>query len=115
MKFLKCAILLLVMTHFMVDSPAKLFAQYAPDNPEDVKMLRQAAQEIKPTNPELAYKVNMYADMEQEELLGRMGAQSEAAMLKVAARALQDIDPVLAKKMDVFADKEIKEAQEAGL
>ena len=67
---------------------------------------------MKPYNPELSNKVNIYADMEQEELLGREGNIGEAAMLKVAARELKASDPDLSQRLDAYADKEIKEQAE---
>jgi hypothetical protein len=77
-----------------------------------VKLLREAAAALKPYDVELANKVNIYADMEQEELLGREGSIGEAAMLKTAARELKASNPELSQRLDAFADKEIKEQAE---
>jgi hypothetical protein len=112
MKMFKCFCTVLLILGFAVSVPAYLFAQDAPDLPEDVKLLREAASALKPYNPELSAKVNNYADMEAEELLGREGTEAEAAILKEAAAALKGPDPDLANRLDAFADKEIKMEEE---
>lgn len=112
MRFLKFAFIIIFIVTAVASLPASLFAQDAPDVPEDIKMLRRAAVALKQYNPELAAKVNNYADMEAEELLGREGTEAEAAILKDAAAALKGPDPDLAKKLDAFADKEIKMEQD---
>jgi hypothetical protein len=112
MKYLKVMFAVVVIAGLVSFLPMQLFAQDAPDAPEDIKMLRDAAKALKSSDPELANKVNIYADMEQEELLGREGTEGEAAMLKTAAKALEKTNPELANKLNVFADKEIKIEQE---
>jgi hypothetical protein len=112
MRFLKFAFLTIFAIAALASLPVSLFAQDAPDVPQDIKMLRQAAVALKPYNPELSAKVNNYADMEAEELLGREGTEAEASMLKEAAAVLKGPDPDLAKRLDAFADKEIKMEQD---
>jgi hypothetical protein len=101
------------MAGLIASLPVQLFAQDAPDVPGDIKMLREAAQALKSSDPELADKVNIYADMEQEELLGREGTEGEAAMLKAAAKELEKTNPELAKRLNAFADKEIQIEQKS--
>jgi hypothetical protein len=112
MNMMKCFYALLLILGFAVLAPAYLFAQDAPDIPEDVQLLREAATALKPYDPELSAKVDNYADMQAEELLGREGTEAEAAMLKDAAAALKGPNPGLAKKLDEFADREMKIEEE---
>jgi hypothetical protein len=108
MRFLKFAFLAIFVITALASLPSSLFAQDAPDVPEDVTMLREAATALKPYNPELSAKVKNYADMESEELLGREGTEAEAAILKEAATALKGPNPDLAKKIAAFADRLLK-------
>lgn len=112
MRYPKIILIAALIAGLASSAPARAFAQDAPDVPEDIKMLRQAAQALKASDPELSSKVNIYADMEQEELLGREGTEGEAAILKTAASALEKVDPDLAKRLDAFADKEIRIEEE---
>jgi hypothetical protein len=113
MRSLKVMFAAVVAAGLISSLPAQLLAQDAPDVAEDIKMLRDSAQALKSSDPELSNKVNIYADMEQEELLGREGTEGEAAMLKTAARKLEKTNPELAGRLNAFADKEIRIEQKS--
>jgi cytochrome c556 len=102
-----------ILSVFILAGLTLVFSQYAAANieakGEHIQVMRQAATELQTSNPDLAKKLNEFADKKEKygEKSAEMMAQKQQDIQKIrqAAGELEDDDNVLADDLNNLANR----------